>query len=85
MVSFAAQKFLSDLAKESYALSKKRQQVAPSGSQQQQKASRRNVMLLEDVASAAAKYGIRVSKPEVCIMFVVLCRENIFFFQSCLF
>ncbi len=93
MVSFAAQKFLSDLAKESYALSKKRQQVAPGETrerkgrilsllffffffffsknffcsatqQQQQSKSRRNIMLLEDVTAAAAKYGIRVAKPE---------------------
>jgi hypothetical protein len=63
MISLAAQKFLADIAKESYALSKKRQ-GQPQNSAQQQKSHRRNVLLLEDVASAAAKYGIRVSKPE---------------------
>ncbi len=61
MVSLAAQKFLTDLAKESYAFSKKRQQAAGSA---QQKSTRRNVLLLEDVANAAGKFGVRVVKPD---------------------
>ena len=61
MIGLAAQKFLTDLAKESYAFSKKRQQATGTA---QQKSARRNVLLLEDVANAAQKFGVRVVKPE---------------------
>ncbi len=61
MIGLAAQKFLTDLAKESYAFSKKRQQATGTA---QQKSARRNVLLLEDVANAAHKFGVRVVKPE---------------------
>merc|ERR1719171_732481 len=60
MVSLAAQKFVTDLAKESYAFSKKRQGL----SGQSQQKNRRSVLLLEDVAKAAGKFGISVNKPE---------------------
>ena len=60
VVSLAAQKFLTDLAKESYAFSKKRQ----SASGQTQQKNRRSVLLLEDVANAASKFGVAVNKPD---------------------
>lgn len=60
LVSLAAQKFLTDLAKESYSFSKKRQGLSGQATQK----NRRSVLLLEDVAKAASKFGVSVNKPE---------------------
>ena len=57
---FARSVYASCRRQESYAFSKKRQGL----SGQAQQKNRRSVLLLEDVAKAAGKFGISVNKPE---------------------